>query len=387
MKPAIICMMLAMACIKVKTYAQNAVESTVYQSQTESVFNPLNENDPLRHKFNIYLNNGNKVIVELNSMELLKHVYNIDSIIQSVLKDITQLKDPLQDETNNKKIEIVIDSNNLKKIRFTTFKNPAKTYLIDNGEPAALKIEQDTLTITKFYNSLPRKGRRVTKVGEWKITVIVNNLDDINAYTKGILNSTIQKISTEFVSKADWKPKRDRKLSVEADYYPLDKAEPGRSNYYDLSYKNFFLGIGLLNYNLGIQNIGSAITPFTSLRYFDLNFNRKNIKRTFSLRFETLFFQKINSDGEISFYTNGLIDFVYTRKTNHSLHTNKREWKDYSISFGFVLNDSASRFKNTFRVALPNFIKFSKSLSLTPQFYFYYSFREIFPSLKVSVSL
>src|SRR5882762_1072125 len=96
-------------------------------------------------QFLIDLGKGNKMQVELDNWDDLDHFLNIDSMLRVFLRDMEPFKDSLSNELAVKRIDYVSDSSGRKKIRIRQYLPQASSYLIDKGEVAALKLEQDTV--------------------------------------------------------------------------------------------------------------------------------------------------------------------------------------------------------------------------------------------------
>src|SRR5688500_10993088 len=95
-------------------------------------------------RFTVDLGKGNIMQIELNNMDDLERFANLDSILRVFLADMEPLKDSLGDELLSRRIDYTVDSMGRKRIRIQRFKPKGSTFLVREGDVAALKLEQDT---------------------------------------------------------------------------------------------------------------------------------------------------------------------------------------------------------------------------------------------------
>src|SRR5882757_9500497 len=114
----------------------------------------------IKNKFLIDLKNGNKMQIELSEPDGIGFFRNIDSLLRVFMHDMEPFKDSLSDELMVKRIDYKIDSSGRKEIRIQRFKPKGDSYVIERGELAALKLEQDTINIISFYKRYPGAGNQ-----------------------------------------------------------------------------------------------------------------------------------------------------------------------------------------------------------------------------------
>ena len=108
------------------------------KTKTEKTFD-LSSDYPER-RFTIELGHGNKLQIELKDMADLNRFTNMDSVLRIFLQDMEPFKDSLSNELTSKRIDYITDSSGKKKIRIQQFSQKGSTFLVDDGEVAALKL-------------------------------------------------------------------------------------------------------------------------------------------------------------------------------------------------------------------------------------------------------
>ncbi len=373
-------MVLAVACSALTANAQ--ISNTA--GETAETSDPLKPGPafPLIHHIKINLLNKNYVLVELSSMKLLASVMNIDSVLNAVLQDLEPLKDSLATESNTRKVEYIIDGAGARKIRLSATSHD-KTYAVTDIDIAVLKTEQDSLCITKFFPADKRTGGK-TAAPQWKITMVVNNLDETAMYTKGVLNASMQQIAAEYVQRSRWTPGNDLKKSLTINHYPYDKLTPGKSDY---SARLTRYSISLFG-EIAVQNVQDKFVP--SIAGPSVNFSFSSLYRTHTIRFnsESYFFFDRPANGKTTIYPNAFLQLAYSNKPRYT-SSRPAGWGNLtasiSLAYLFRRRGSESYFgKNTFKLGIGGFEY--KTLSITPQLFFNGFFKNLSPSVRFSIS-
>jgi len=112
-------------------------------------------------RFYVSLDKGNKMQIELSDISDLDRLANIDSLLQIYLTDIAPLKDSLADPLRAKRIDYVTDAQGRKKIRFQEFRPKGTSFLINKGELASLRTEQDTINIIGIIVNPPKALQKI----------------------------------------------------------------------------------------------------------------------------------------------------------------------------------------------------------------------------------
>jgi hypothetical protein len=154
-------------------------------------------------RFTVDLGKGNKMQIELSNMVDLNHFANMDSVIRVFLADIEPLKDSLGDELLSRRIDYTTDSMSRKKMRIQQFKTKGSSFLVRDGEVAALKLEQDTIHFigTVSYIAKYTLRKAFTEVRHYRVSFFVNDLSDLALYMDGSLNKRIQALQNNISSR------------------------------------------------------------------------------------------------------------------------------------------------------------------------------------------
>ena len=97
--------------------------------------------------YRVRLGNGNILRIDLANGYDLRFFKNIDSLLTVFLDDMKAFRDSLTDPLTVKHIDYLIDTSGKKKLRIRQDRPVATTFLLDGGEPALLRVEQDTIRI------------------------------------------------------------------------------------------------------------------------------------------------------------------------------------------------------------------------------------------------
>jgi hypothetical protein len=111
-------------------------------------------------RFTVDLNNGNKMQVALSDIADLNRLMNIDSLLQQFLKDIESMKDSLADPVTSKRIDHITDAQGRKKIRLQQHQPKGTSFLVDKGELASLRTEQDTIISLAYLQTRQRLKKK-----------------------------------------------------------------------------------------------------------------------------------------------------------------------------------------------------------------------------------
>jgi hypothetical protein len=140
----------------------------------------------------LYLQNDNKVIFELRSIEDYEDLQGIDTILQQLSQDITFYHDSLENGTGSVRIDYATyQQKKQREIRFTKHPSFGEAFVTKEGETQRLKIERDTIRIIiKDISSpdmkvtlktpdtvIPRFVSHV--IYAVQITLVLNNYKDI----------------------------------------------------------------------------------------------------------------------------------------------------------------------------------------------------------------
>ena len=163
------------------------------QSKSDKAFE-VPDNIIINRRFTVSLDKGNKVMIEVTDITDLERVANIDSLLQIFLTDIAGLKDSLSDPLTSKRIDYLTDAEGRKKIRFQQFQPKGASFLINKGELASLRTEQDTINIITVIANPPKAQQKISRSNPryYHLTFYLNDISELKNYTETVQ----QKINT-----------------------------------------------------------------------------------------------------------------------------------------------------------------------------------------------
>lgn len=325
-------------------------------------------------KFLIALDKGNKVQIALANINDLDHLNNLDSMFRMLMQDIEPFKDSLSDELTSKRIDYLVDSTGAKKIRLQQYRPQGAVYLLNKGEAAALKLEQDTINYigAVYYGT---KDGTFLKTRYYRISFFLNNINQLPACLNGSLQQKVsnlrQNISSKWISSSDGQTHLKKDYTVSADVHNVYVAG---SDFIALTagadiqnYKNYFVPS---------LSIGAALT-----------LNNSYFKRQIGLFWEPQFLFFKNGQGQLQTYRNDFLTLILAQGFIRDSHA-KKELNFLSIiSLGYQVKRSGGYYdKNSFRFGAGRLSILEGRVKLEPAIYFNNFFKGVTPSLRLSMS-
>ncbi len=357
-----------------KTIAQD--ETAI--SNTNKVFNM--PPDYLKRSFTVDLGKGNKMQIDLTDIDDLERFKNIDSLLRIFLQDMIPLKDSLSDELASKRIDYVTDEMGRKKIRIRLTKPDGASFLLQQGNIAALKLEQDTVvfSVSYVYKVTSTILKPFTEMHYYRLSFFVNQLSDLNGLSVSGLNEKISTIQKNLKSR--W-------IKGNEDTWHIKNGD--KSIYSNHQPAGYVSGTGTGDYlgsriAVNIQNYKNYFVPSASLG-IALGFNNGNVKRELGLVWEPNFFFAKNAQGSLQTYRNDFITFTYQRCLLHKENTTPAFIFINDFSFGYLIRRKGDFFdKNTMRIGIGRVSLFKEKISIEPVIYFNNFFKGVTPGLKLS---
>ena len=250
-------------------------------SNADRIFNM--PKDYLKRSFTADLGKGNKMLVELTDIADLDRFKNIDSLLRIFLQDIAPFKDSLSDEMAAKHIDYLTDEMGRKKIRIRLSKPDGASFLLQQGNISALKLEQDTIVFSGsyLYTVTSTILKPFTEMHYYRLSFFVNQLSDLMA-----LSGLNEKISTIE------KNKKSRWIKDDKGTWYIKNGD--KSIYSNHQPAGYVPGNGTGDYltsltNVNIQNYKNYFVPSASLG-IGLGFNNGRTKKELGLLWEPNFF-------------------------------------------------------------------------------------------------
>jgi hypothetical protein len=333
----------------------------------------------IQEVFRFDLQKNNQLSLQLGDMQDLKHWSNMDSVLQVFLGDMKAFRDSLADPATTKRIDYVIDLAGRKKIRIRQTRLPEATFLLDKGEPALLKLEQDTINILAIHSS--PEGTRYDR-----LIFLINQYDDLESFLGKDLNGKMallqQNIDGYYVGK-NW-THRNHAFYMNADP-SITKVQPEP------------LSLGKISGNTLEIDAGAHVTAQNYKNYFIPSFAlqmRVAVKigsNQHSLRasWEPLFSFPSDAQGHTQTIHNDFLTFSYMYRKikdgatalfddNNGIHA--------ALSFGYLVNRQGDLFpKHSYRFSAAQFNLVHGNVILEPCMYFHDFLREVTPGIRISV--
>lgn len=394
MKKLLLMAMLVVTGMTQGLFAQNSTMYSVGRTKTDQLFD-AGTMIPLPHLFVIRLTNSNLVKIRVANKEAFEKILNLDSMIIAVSKNLALLKDSLQDEMTQKRVDYVNDSGSLVKIRIRQYRPNGTSFVLETDGPALMKIEQDSLNITGnqviprqmtnpyvtqgFYNRVP-----------YHVSILINDINKLEELADGTLNKTMQELKEQWDGLDKWSPKKNSSLyayynTPESKFITPLKEQQLQKKWYFRPY----IQLGLQNVNnilTGSAGAGFELAKRGSSSSANRNFPLSSYTNRYQLYWEPYFFFEKLPENKFAMRRNDFVTFaMISESTTFYSGQSKVEFKSF-LSVGYLVHRSGNYFSdNTFKVGLPGAT--FKFISLVPEFIFHDLFKNFQPGLKLTLDL
>lgn len=323
------------------------------------------------------LGQGNRMRLELTSRKELARFQNIDSLLLVFFTDIKPLQDSLGDPQTAKRIDYLIDAQGHKKLRIRQTKPAASTYLVGDGEPALLRLQQDTVFLLIAVPAEGESGPRYDRLG-----FFLNRCEELNGLITTGLNRIVAKMQTN-EGEENWTYKKGRAYL---------KADP------TISARHFFSpdrqGELSLRYHVAMQNYKNYFTPSFSLGA-TISIIHKDNRNAFSLDWEPIFLFAHDADGRLQTYRNDFLVLGYSNRKaeppgtkigfGHRFQTQNALNLDLDLSIGYLIHSQGDYFvKHTFRLCVGSVSLSKNRVVVQPCMYFNDFLKGVTPGVRVS---
>jgi hypothetical protein len=324
-------------------------------------------------RFWIDLGKGNRLCLELEDAQDLAKFTNIDSILMVFIADMAPFNDSLTDPLSWHHIDYVTDATGKKKVRLQTFHPTAASYLLDQAEPAALRLEQDTIGIVLEYPA--DKGRRHDGIRQDRLSLFLNDYHELPNYITGGLNGKIRWLQSNMNGywvrdKNGFRAEKDATISAPQPAGYVAKVNDYISSIIQLNvgnYKNYFAP----SFALGIG----------------LHFNRENASRTFSAVWQPVFLFATNAQGHVQTYRNEFLVIGVSRELKDQLGRQMFNLIP-SLYIGRLIRRDGDFFeKDSYRLFIGHINLLRNNLVLTPGMYFHDLFKGVTPAVNIKIEL
>ncbi len=327
-----------------------------------------------KRKFTMDLGRGNKMIFEIEHVGDLDRFINIDSILNAYLKDMEPFKDSLTDELTSKRIDYIIDSTPVRKIRIQQYQPKGSNFAVTDSQVSALKLEQDTIHLSGkvvFYPKYTLR-KRFRDVRSYRVTFILNNLNDLPGYINGSLNEKVL-VLRENVDKNQWVT-RNNKATLKTDPSITAPVVHG-----------YVAGGDYLNIRVSVdaQNYKSYFVPSFSLGAGLIISSHGYFKRDVVLSWDPHFFFDKNAQGNLKTFRNDFLTLTYGQGPIRDNEPRKESRLLAIISLGYLVHRSGEYYDDhTIRLGMGRLSLFEGKTKIEPVIYFNNFFKGVTPGLR-----
>ncbi len=334
----------------------------------------------IRRRFTIELGKGNLMQVELGDFDDLSKVKNIDSLLTDFLKDIAVFKDSLVDDLSAKRIDYFIDTDGKKRIRIQIFKPKGTSFLLNQGDLAALKLEQDTVNIICAV-PYPNKyviGKLRSEMSYYQVRFFVNQLSNLNNYTDSRLN---EKITNFPYKNSQWHRETDN------NWYPVNGDHTMHAKH-----PGGFIGSAgdqlEINAGVNLQNYKNYFVPSFNITAKAV-VSSYHYKYEFGLAWEPQFLFAKDNQGSLVTYRNDFLSLILGREP--ITEKGKTDGLQYNffqhLSIGYLIRNKGDFYDpHTFRIGTGGINWADGRIKLEPIFYFHDFFKGVTPGIKLSLN-
>jgi len=314
------------------------------------------------------------MLIELSDMEDLDRFMNMDSVISSFLKHLEPLKDSLGDELMSRRIDYTTDTKGRTMIRIRRFQPPASSFLVDNDNVAALKLQQDTIHINGRVDFIAKYTLRKAFASHryYRVSFFLNDVSDITKYMDGSLSGKLRTLRDQISS--NWVGTAHGRVYL--------KAEPSVSAKLP---KGFVSGGDFLIFrtSVDIQNYKYYFVPSFSLGA-GVIISNANFKREIVLSWDPNFFFSKDSLSQLKTFRNDFLTLTWGQGAVSDNNPRKESHLLFIMSLGYLVHKSGDYFeKNTFRIGAGRLSLFGGKTKIEPALYFNHFFKGVTPGLRL----
>lgn len=385
------CTLMLAASITGNLFAQEGNTQEPLQKTFELPPNAINR------RFYIELHQGNEIQIGLMSIRDLHYIGNLDSLIRQCLQDLAPFKDSLSDELTSKKIDYVIGPSGRKEIRIRQNAPRGSSFLLQDGNVSALKLEQDTIhilaTVTLPAGVSGKKPRE--RQHRFEVNIVLNRLFELSSLMgTGIQGKidTLKKSVDEYFTRTDWEwtrgkngrmhMKKDPDISEDHNAGGLEEGHDRLGIYAAANfqnYKNYFVP----SFSLGVDVLFNSSA--------DLFKRPSSYKNEINLSWEPQFFFQ-NMQGKFQTYRNDFLALTFerSRKKEADPSSNVSTYNlglKMKFSLAYLIHREGDFYeKNTFRFGTGGVSFLKDKLNLEPIVYFHDLFRGVTPGLRLQIA-
>lgn len=335
---------------------------TMVGSSVIAQHNLFNVDPGFTRQYTIELDKEEYMKVELIKPSQLASLPDADSLANVFLEDLKAIDVALSAPRYAKRIDLIIDGTGENKLRVHNWIRTEENFVVMGGKPARLKYEQDTITITGFYD---------TSGHYFRYTYYLNYYTNLAEYADGRLAQQVSDLNEKAGAKwtrnpsGGYSPEQGSHISS-----PAPEGKPATNN------------MLLLRTSMEVQNYREMFIPSVSLGLAVAR--RKNkIYQEFGISSELHFRFTKDVEGHNRTYINPFVTVSYGRGRETSpINPPLRLFPYISISYNTQSKGDVYE-KNTFRIGVGRFFLGNMTTKIEPSFYISGPFKSATPSLRI----
>ncbi len=338
------------------------------------------DNIIINRRFFVSLDKGNKLQIELTDITDLQSLANIDSLLQVFITDIAPLKDSIADPLTSKRIDYITDAQGKRKIRFQQFQPKGATFLLNKGELASLRTEQDTLNIIGIITNPPKPEQKISLNNPryYHLTFYLNNMNELTGYMNGVLTEKISTIQQHVNGKwalvlgsGNHYLKKDSTITAGP---PKGFTSQGTGDFL-----NGFITVNVQNYK------NYFVPSFTLGARFVFTNRDRTFKWEPGIFWEPHYLFAKDEAGKLKTYRNDFLTLTYGQGGTTD-HDPRKEFSYSAVfSLGYLIRQQGDFIeKNTFRLGAGK-LQLNKT-TIEPSMYFDNFFHGVTPGIRISQS-
>lgn len=357
-----------------------------------------------------YLPNKARVKFELNNVSQYEEIKgSIDTILRSLMREMTFYKDSLNTNGGSVWIDYAIDDElGIRKLRFVKHQPDGDIFMSKNGDVSKLKVDQDTVRIFVKHNplvpSLGENARRHEKnyntlehYQAYQVTFCLNSYEDI-ARIAADKQALIHTIDTLVSTKRESTKNSPYKFPSSTRYNPYATSTEKNKYWASVSDVRFKQYPGLVRTDDG--KAWNALKR-SDLVTFGANFG-VGLLRNVPAPYTELGFELLRSKGrmvrdeylQMHYRAYASCYFAFERSATDNSYKTLPNWfvnvdiaseNDLSVGVGYLLKRNGNYFTGTTMKAFMNVKLLKKGLTLSPELIFTNDLKQVFPGLTLKV--
>jgi hypothetical protein len=333
----------------------------------------------IRYRYNFILPHNNRMVIDLYKTNYANQLPNIDSLFKKIWVDLQPMRDSLSDPLKVRKVDYMMTMNGVV-IGIKQYNPTASYFSYKDDELVQMKIDQDTLRYIGFVEEpQPWSGNRNRQFAPgYTITLLLNNLSEVEKLPVGILASGIELLKKDIDATNKGESKRysgtydllQQKRITSLNQGELHWNKKGWIPYVQMS----------AQYGRGewIPSAGAGLEYF----YGKSKYGQYGVR----LLWEPYFFFSRDLNKKLVTERNDFVSLKFYSNWQFVVKYLANDQYNLNFSIGYLIRRKGDWFEpNTFKFSLPGLQR--KNLLVEPEFFFNKFFRHFSPSLKLVLFL